>query len=118
MRWLETLAVASVTSLAMGCASSATTPPEMSQTKSTVRAAEEVGAQNVPRAALHLKMARDQVATAEQLIADNEGEMAYWVLQRAEADAELAMALAREVSYRQEAMEAAQRIERLKQETD
>jgi hypothetical protein len=60
-------------------------------------------------------MARDQVKTAELLMADGDNEEANLVLQRAEADAELALALAREEKLRAEAREALQKVEELKE---
>ena len=45
-------------------------PPteEMSKAKAVSRAADEVGAKDTPKAALHLKMANDQIAAAEERI--------------------------------------------------
>jgi hypothetical protein len=60
------------------------------------QAAEALGNDTVPAAGLHLKMAKDQIATAEALIADGDMENADLVLKRAEADAELAEAMSRE----------------------
>jgi len=95
------------------CGSAPVPAEQVTQSKASIRAAEEVGAQSVPEAALHLKMARDQVATAEKLIADGENEDAALVLSRAEADAELALALAKESSLRAQAEDAKRTVEEL-----
>jgi hypothetical protein len=60
------------------------------------QAAEALGNDTVPEAGLHLKMAKDQIAKAQALIADGDMENADLVLKRAEADAELAEAMSRE----------------------
>lgn len=103
--------------LASACGASAPVPAaQRTETLAAVRAAEEIGAPNVPKAALHLKMARDQIQTAEALIRDDENEQATLVLLRAQADAELALELAREQRLRNEAAEARTQIETLKKE--
>ena len=81
-----------------------------------IRAAEEVGAGQVPKAALHLKMARDQVSTAERLMADDENEEASLVLARAQADADVAIALSHETTLRAQAHTLREKIEKLKKE--
>jgi hypothetical protein len=92
--------------------------PEAERTKALadIRAAEEVGAGQVPKAALHLKMARDQVASAERLIADAENEEATLVLARAQSDADVAIALAHEATLRAQAQAMREKIEKLKKE--
>ena len=84
------------------------------QTQSAIRAAEEVGAKQVPKAALHLKMAQDQLATAQALTADGEEEEASIMFARAESDAELALLLAREAKARQDADAAMKNVDELK----
>jgi hypothetical protein len=84
------------------------------QTQSAIRAAEEVGAKQVPKAALHLKMAQDQLATAQALAADGEEEQASIMFARSESDAELALLLAREAKVRSEADAAQKNVDDLK----
>jgi len=84
------------------------------QTQSAIRAAEEVGAKQVPKAALHLKMAQDQLATAQALTADGEEEAASIMFARSESDAELALLLAREAKARQDADAAMKNVDELK----
>jgi hypothetical protein len=110
---LLTLSLLSV--LALGCGTAAIPAKgSVTETQSAIRGAEEVGARNVPKAALHLKMAQDQLKTAEALMADGEEEEAAVVLARAESDAELAIALAKESNIRAQANEALKKTEALK----
>jgi hypothetical protein len=86
---------------------------ELTSAEAAVRAAEVGGAPAVPKAELHLKKARDQIADAKKLIEDDENERAYFELKRAAADAELALALAEEADTRTQAQTALQRIQQL-----
>jgi hypothetical protein len=100
--------------LLSACGGSVPVPAaERTKALADVRAAEEVGAGQVPKAALHLKMARDQIATAERLIADDENEEATLVLSRAQGDAEVAIALAHENKLRLEAQQAQAKVQEL-----
>lgn len=80
---------------------------------SGIRAAEAVGAANVPRAALHLQLAREELAQAVKLEAADEKEQGASLLLRAQADAELALALSREVAERNEATAALEKVREL-----
>jgi hypothetical protein len=86
------------------CGGTAASTARMGATQAAIRSAGEVGAEHNPTAALHLQYAREQFAQAEQLSRDGHGERAERVLARAEADADLALALSR----RSTAMAAAQ----------
>jgi hypothetical protein len=88
-----------------GCASVTIPPEKIEQSQASIRGAEEMGALGVPSARLHLELAKDQTATAKQM-ALNGDERAELVLARANADAELALGLAREVSVHTEALKA------------
>lgn len=100
---------------AVACGSAAVpVSGSLTQTQAAIRAAEEVGARNVPKAALHLKMATDQLQTAKGLLADGEEEEASVVLARAEIDAELALALAKSSNLRAQANEAMNKVNELK----
>lgn len=93
-----------------GCASTITPTGSMESSLTTMRAAEEVGAPHVPRAKLHLQLAQEQTTYAKELLAQNEKERAGFVLMRAEADAQLALALARETAARAEANAASDKL--------
>jgi hypothetical protein len=77
---------------------------------SGIRAAEEVGAAGVPQASLHLQMAKESLAKAQKLAKNGEKAQADSLLMRAEADAELAVALSREDAEKSEASAAVQRV--------
>jgi hypothetical protein len=108
------VAIAAI-AIAAGCA---TTPPMRTTEASTsgIRAAEEVGAPQVPRAALHLQLAKEELGNAEGLAAKDEKEQASSMLTRAEADAELAVALSRESTEKSEALAAVERVRKLRQD--
>jgi putative IMPACT (imprinted ancient) family translation regulator len=89
---------------------------QVTETQAAIRAAEEVGAPSVPKAALHLKMAKDQLQTAQALMAQEDNEQAKLTLDRARVDGELALALAREAAFRQKAVEALDKIKKLREE--
>jgi uncharacterized protein DUF4398 len=80
---------------ASGCVSHSAPAAKAATSEAAIRAAEETGSRDVPQAALHLKLAQEQLERAKALIRDNENQRAEYVLARAEADAELAIALAR-----------------------
>jgi len=80
-----------------------------------VRAAEVGGAPDNPKAALHLKYARDQIAEAKKLIEEDENETAGALLDRADVDAELALSLARVENARVEATAALDEVKELRE---
>jgi hypothetical protein len=109
---------ASLCSSLVACGGAGAPTHQLTESNSAVRAAEEVGAANTPKAALHLKMARDHLRNAEALIAEEEFEDAALVLKRAEADADLALALARESQARGQAEQAMRKVQELKREME
>lgn len=83
--------------LALGCGSSFPVPTQqMADVQSANRSANELGAQNNPKAQLHLKLAEEQMKQAQAAIEDDDNESAERLLMRAKSDAELAVALTRE----------------------
>jgi hypothetical protein len=101
----------------VGCGGAPPVPADqITQTEAAIRAASEVGAPSVPKAALHLKMAQDQLQTAKGLINEKENDEARLVLDRARVDAELALALAKESTLRAQAAEAIQKVKKLRAE--
>lgn len=93
----------------VACAGAPQPTERLASTQAAVRAAKEVGAKDVPQAQLHTQLAEEQIQQANKLIADGDNERADHVLRRAQADAELAVALAREAESQKgaEAAEAA-----------
>lgn len=79
---------------------------KLTEVQASVRAAEEVGAPDQPQAALHLQLARDEIAKAKKLADDGEDEDAALYLERARADAELAIQIARTQTEQQKAQAA------------
>jgi hypothetical protein len=101
------------TVVAIGCASA---PLKTEASTSGIRAAEEVGAADVPQASLHLQLAKEELARAKSLAANDQAEKADSMLMRAEADAELAVALSREDVEKTEAKAAVERVRKLRQD--
>ncbi len=119
MRVLIGLFAASTLSFALGCGGSIPAPAQqVTETEAAIRAAQEVGAPGVPKAALHLKMARDDLDRAQRLIGQDENEEAKLVLERARVDAELAIALAKESALRAQAADALEKVKKLKAEAE
>ncbi len=100
--------------VAAACGGAPRPEARLADTKAAIRGAEEVGAKDVPKAALHLKLAQEQHDKAVALINDDNNERAEYVLMRAEADAELAVALAREANQKAEAEKLRDQVEELK----
>lgn len=97
------------TPFAWACGASIPAPTQpMADAESASRSAREVGADNQPAAKLQVKLADEQIAEAKNLIANGENERASYVLLRARADAELALALAREQNALVEKQKAAE----------
>lgn len=94
-----------------GCAGSPALRTETSS--SAIRAAEEVGADDIPRASFHLEAARDELARANDLSEAGKEDEAKSLLMRAEADAELAILLSREDNEKKEAALAMERVRQL-----
>jgi len=117
MRLVTGIVAALAACLAVACGAAAPVPQaQVTETQAAIRAAEEVGAPGVPKAALHLKMAKDQLQTAQALMAQEDNEQARMTLDRARVDAELALALAREAAFRVKAQEALDKIKKLQEE--
>ncbi len=109
MNTKSTVAVIALSVIA-GCGGSVMSPSKLAASQASVRGAEEVGARQVPTAALQLKLAQDEVDKAKALNADGEGEAADRMLTRAQADADLAITLAKEESARKAAQEVMDQV--------
>lgn len=83
-------------------------PPtqRMADAQSAERSARELGANSVPAAQLSLTLAQEQIAQGKKAMADDENERADGLLKRAKADAELAIAQARETGAKVGTQEA------------
>ena len=97
------------------CASAQPPQQQHAASASAIRAAEEVGANDIPQAALHLQLAREQLAAAEKLVSRKRYDQATSLLRRAEVDAELALSLAHTKPLQERARAALLELEQLKQ---
>ena len=105
---MKHIVLSSLSLMLLGACASAQLPPEqLSSSEAAIRSAGELGAEQVPQAALHKKLAEDQLAQAKKLAADGDEERANLVLARASADAELAVALVKEANAENAAAAAA-----------
>lgn len=97
------------------CGSSFPAPTDrLASAEAASRSARELGADREPRAALHLKLAQEQIDQAKALIQDGDNKRADLVLQRANSDAELSVMLAKENTAKAEADKAQERVKALK----
>ncbi len=101
------------TGIVAGCAN---VPLRTEASTSGIRAAEEAGAAKVPKASLHLQLAKEELESAKMLAAKGEKEKADSMLMRSEADAELAVVLSHEDAERTEAMAAVERARQLRKD--
>ncbi|MDB4989196.1 MAG: uncharacterized protein JWN04_4374 [Myxococcaceae bacterium] len=81
---------------AVGCGGYPAPTEQVASSLAAVRGAEEAGALNVPEAALHVKLAQEQIEQAKKLMSDDDNQRAEDRALRAGNDAELAVAIARE----------------------
>lgn len=89
-----------------GCAGTVPTQ-RLVDAQSSERSAKELGADQVPKAQLSLKLAQQQIAQAKARMSDGDNDEAEGLLMRAKADADLAVAQTREqlaLRTRQEAI--------------
>lgn len=99
---------------AAGCASLPAPTGRVASSEAAARSAREVGAERVPQAALELRLAEEQIAKAKELMANGDNERADLMLQRAQADAELALSLAREDQARNDAAQVVAQVTQLR----
>ena len=98
--------------LGAGLAACASMPPpheREANSEAAIRAAREVGAQQIPQASLHLTLAQEQLEKAKALMRNGDNEEAAFMLQRSQADAELALAMAHESQTQIEAQRVIER---------
>jgi len=96
-----------------GCASMPMPAAELQRSQASIRAAEELGAVDVPAARFHLQLAKDQEAEGRKMAAEGDARAAR-VLARAECDAELAVGLVREASMHVRALQADEDLQALR----
>lgn len=97
MKHMTCLVLAALTAGGLACGGSFPPPNDhLASAIAAVSAAQAAGAAQVPRAALQLKLAEEQVAQAREMMKRGQDERADYMTLRAFNDAQLAMALARE----------------------
>ena len=98
----------------VGCGSHPAPTDRVVNAEAALRGASEVGAGQIPRAALHLKLAEEQIEKAQRLVQDGYNQRAELALRRAQADAELALSIAREHQTIEKLRIAQQSLDKLK----
>lgn len=101
---------------ATACGGAQLNQARVAEVQSSVSAAEAVGANDQPRAALHLQLARDEMAEARRRADDGDDENANLLLERARIDAQLAMQLAKTEHEQEKARQAWQKIQDMQKE--
>ncbi|GEM_PF-5893353 len=103
--------------VASGCASPSVTSKEYSEPRETLAAARQVGTTENQQASLYMQYAEENLEHADKLIAEEEHDRARYYLDRAEADAELALAYAERASTKQDLEKLEARIDELRSES-
>ncbi len=109
---MKTFAMGAMALLTASCAAIQISPDRLEHSQASIRGAEELGANGVPQARLHLQLAKDQNEEAKKMAAKGD-DRAELVLARAEADSELALGLAREAEVHGDATRAAEDLKAL-----
>lgn len=117
IRTLCVLAMSGAVGAVAGCGSAP--PPTHAQTDAVaaVRSAEALGAQSTPAAAYQLELAHGELQQADTMIQHGHMEEATRLLERAKADANLAMALRREDEARASAATTHSHIDQMRDVT-
>ncbi len=101
--------------LLTACGSSMAPPADrLATAEAATRSARELGADKDPKAALHVKLAQEQIDQAKALMKDGDNTRADLVLQRASSDAELAVMLSKENNASSEAQKAKEKVNAIK----
>jgi len=106
MRICKAVTVSAVLLASVGAMACAGAPPptdRMASAEAEARAAQAVGAERIPQADLEYRLATEQLAKGRSLMKDGENEAASRMFERANADAALALELARQDAARNEA---------------
>lgn len=107
MNLILTLTSVSVMAMTTACGASYPVPTQrMADAQSAQRSAKELGAEKDPEAQLHLKLSEEQIAKANTILKDEDNRRADFMLIRAKADAELALAIAHAQVSKGEAQKA------------
>lgn len=110
MRLSHSIVALVATGLLGACASYPVPAQRMAAAEAATRSAEETGANDIPQAQLHVRLAREELARARALMTDGDNKRADFVLIRAKSDAELALGEAREQKATAEAAQLSQQV--------
>jgi hypothetical protein len=110
--------IAAIVIAALGCGGSPKPEARVASSQGAIRGAAEAGAEAVPRATLHMKLAQEQREQALELMRNGDNHRAELLLARAEADAELALALAREAKAKAEAEKVDEELEAISKQAE
>lgn len=113
---IRTFVVSSTFLLVPACAATGLPQQQLMSTQGAIDSAEEIGADENPQAKLHLQFAREQITAAKQMMEDGDDVEAERMLDRATADADLALTLARTEQLRKESTEARTEVNELRNE--
>ena len=97
---------------AVGCGSYPAPTARMATSEASVRAARELNADKDPQGALHMKLAQEEIDQAKAQMAEGDNKRAEFTLLRADADGELAVALARESKAKSEAAKSTEDLKK------
>jgi hypothetical protein len=100
--------------LGVACGGAAVPQESLTAAQASVKGAEVGGANEDPKAQLHLKLANEQIEKAKKLIADGDNEEAARVIDRAQVDADLALTLAQQAKALRDAKYADEQLGKLK----
>ena len=96
-----------------GCAPIHVPVLRLEQSSVVIRSAEDLGANGVPTARRHLEAAKEEQEAA-RVLANRDDPGAELMLERAEADAEVALVLAREAELLKRSLDAARAVQVLR----
>ena len=97
-----------------GCVSTPVPHDKVASSEAAVRSAAEVGAGEVPQADVYLELAQRELDQGKALMRDGNNRDAAAQFDRAQADAEVALALSKEQKTRAAAQQAKQRAQALR----
>lgn len=109
MLWVGLVAVT-----AAACGGAAVPQETLTAAQASVKGAEVGGANEDPKAQLHLKLANEQIEKAKKAIEDGDNEEAARLVDRAQSDADLALALAQQAKAYRDAKDADEQLGKLK----
>ena len=112
MLWVGLAAAFAVSAAA--CGGAAVPQETLTAAQASAKGAEVGGANDDPKAQLHLKLANEQIEKAKKLIEDGKNEEAARLVDRAQVDADLALALAEQGKALKDAKDADEQLGKLK----